>query len=296
MRRNKIGRSLLTIMAFASITGLLAGCSGKSGVDNNTLVIGMECNYQPFNWTAKESSDFTLPINGTSEHADGYDIAIAKYLSEDTGLPVVIKRIEWAGLIPGLQNNEINMVLAGMTDTAERRESIDFTDPYLESDLAFLIKTENMPQGYGTKENPATYEQLLDLFDGKSLICQSSVVGDGFIEDYFTNNNAGKTIKHNDPLATYPLAANDVKQGTSFAMPAESPVCEAMESLGGLSTLYCDKSFLSEEDQVGLTVSIGIKKGNSELEEILNTSLAKLSNDQRGVLMGEAAQRSASNA
>ena len=293
MKRNSIRKMILSLISVASISGGLTSCNSLT-VSNDVLVIGMEANYQPFNWTASKESEYTLPIYGTNEYADGYDIQIAKYLSKDLNKEVYIKRMTWDSLIPSLESNDINMVLAGMTDTSERRKSIDFTIPYLSSDLTFLIKTENMPSGYGTKENPATYEQLLELFKGKSLICQASVVGDDFIDTYF--KNVDSSIKHNSPLATYPLAAQDVKSGNSFAMPAEAPVCEAMCNLGGLSVVYCDYSFLSEEDQNGLSVSIGIKKGNSELKELLNTSLAKLLDSEKSALMGAAAQRSADNA
>ena len=121
-----LGLSLLSVAAIN-----LTACGGSS-VTNDTLVIGMECAYQPFNWTEAKSNEFTLPIDKTSEFADGYDIAVAKYLSEDLNRPVVIKRIEWGDLIPSLNNGSINMVLAGMSSTEERRKTIDFTDPYLE--------------------------------------------------------------------------------------------------------------------------------------------------------------------
>ena len=280
-----LGLSLLGIAALN-----LTACGG-SGADNNTLVIGMECAYQPFNWTQNNANEFTLPIDGTSEYADGYDIAVARYLSKDLNRPVVIKRTNWEDLIPSLQSGSINMILAGMSSTAERRETIDFTNPYLESDLAFLIKTENLPAG-NSKENPASFQDLLSLFDGKSLVCQSAVVGDDIIEDYFVSAT-GVNIRHSAAQATYPLAAIDVQRGISFAMPAELPVVEAMANLEGLSVLYCDYSFLSESDLEGLKVNIGIKKGNDSLRNDLNASLARLSQAERSTMMGAASQRSA---
>ena len=166
----------LSLLGVASIN--LVAC--QNAAPSNALVIGMECAYQPFNWSQNNSNEFTLPIDGTSEYADGYDIAVARYLSQDLNRPVIIKRTEWGDLIPSLQNGSINMILAGMSSTAERRETIDFTDPYLESDLAFLIRTENLPAG-NSKDNPASYQDLLNLFNGHSLICQSGVVGDDII-------------------------------------------------------------------------------------------------------------------
>lgn len=292
MKRKILSLSVV-LLATAGVTAL-SSC-GNSMVDNSRLVIGMECGYQPFNWTAPEESEFTLPIEGTTEFVDGYDIQVAKYLSEDLGKEVVIKRIVWDSLVPELNSGNINMILAGMSSTFERRQTIDFTDPYLTSDLAFLIKKENLPEG-NSSENPASYEELLSLFSNQHLICQRGVVGDDYIQKYFSDVDS--SIVHNDPLATYPLAANDVSQGTSFAMPAELPVCQAMVNIDpeNLAVLYVEQNFLDDTDLEGLSVSIGLKKGNDELRNELNTSLAKLSNAKRGELMGAAAQRSAENA
>ena len=289
MKSKFLGFFALIISLFS--LSFLSSC-GEATVDNSRLVIGMECGYQPFNWTVSSASEYTLPIDGTNEFADGYDIQIAKYLSEDLGKEVVIKRTVWDSLITDLNAGNINMVLAGMSSTAERREQIDFTDPYLTSDLAFLIQKENIPEG-NSETNPLSYEDLLTLFSGESLICQRGVVGDDLIETYFSS--VDETIQHNDPANTYPLAAMDVDQGVSFAMPAELPVCEAMVNISpdNLGILYVDQSFISDVDKEGLSVSIGIKKGNDELREEINASLAKLSDEKRGQMMGEAAQRSA---
>ena len=287
--RNKIYVLGLTLVSLSSIA--LSACSGSS-VDNSKLVIGMECAYQPFNWTESAANNFTLPIDGTNEFADGYDIAIARYLSQDLGKDVVIKRIEWDDLIPSLQNGAINMVLAGMSSTAERRKTIDFTDPYLKSDLAFLMRKENIPSG-NSASNPLNYEGLKSLFSGHGLVCQANVVGDDIIEDYFASVE-GLNITHSAAQQTYPLAALDVQNKISYAMPAELPVVEAMAAIApnDLGVLYCDYSFLSEGDLEGLSVNIGLKKGNSELLNELNASLAKLSQAERGRLMGEASKRS----
>ena len=283
-------RNYLLALSLLSLTSIALSACGNNAVDNSKLVIGMECAYQPFNWTVSSSNEFTLPIDGTNEFADGYDIAIARYLSKDLNKDVVIKRIEWDDLIPSLNNGAINMVLAGMSSTAERRQTIDFTEPYLKSDLAFLMRSENIPIGH-SKNNPLNYSQLKTLFSGHSLVCQANVVGDDIIETYFASDKS-LNISHSAPQQTYPLDALDVQRGISFAMPAELPVVEAMANLDGLGVLYCDYSFLSAGDLEGLSVNIGLKKGNSELLEQLNASLAKLSQDERGRLMGEASQRS----
>ena len=283
----------LVIGLFTSFLSLGATSCGTK-VDNSKLVIGLECAYQPFNWEVSTNTEYTLPIFGTSQYADGYDIAIARYLSKDLGKDVEIRKIEWDALIPSLLNGEINMILAGMSSTEERRKTIDFTDAYLTSDLAFLMKKDFIPVG-NSKESPIGYQDLLSLFNGKSLVCQMGVVGDDIIEDYFTSAE-GYTITHASPLKTYPLAALDVSRNIAFAMPAELPVVEAMTNIDpSLGVLYVDYSFMSESDLEGLSVNIGIKKGNEDLRKELNASLGRLSQEERSRLMGEASVRSGAN-
>ena len=270
----------------------LASC-GNSGVTNDTLVIGMECGYQPFNWTTRTSSDYTLPISGTTgEYADGYDVQVAKRLGGILDRPVEIHRIVWDNLITSLQNDQINIILAGMSYTDERAAQINFSNPYLTSDLAFLVRKDYVPAG-NSASNPLSYEDLLELFSGHNLICQSAVVGDDYIQTYFTDVDS--TIIHSNPVATYPLAAMQVAQGTAFAMPAELPVVEAMINLDSdnLAVLYVEQDFIAEDDLTGLSVNVGIKKGNEELLNDINSALAQISNSERGELMGEAAIRSA---
>lgn len=290
----KIFKSLF--VGTLSALALTACANSNAEVNNDTLVIGMECNYQPFNWTTFTETEYTLPISGTNgEYADGYDVAVAKYLSEATGKEVVIQRLVWDNLIPSLNSGTINMILAGMTDTPERRQSIDFTDPYLSSDLAFLIKTADLNTYFpdNSAENPATYEELLAAFSNQILVCQANVVGDDFIDTYFSSVDS--SILHNTAATSYPLASQQVSQGIAFAMPAELPVVEAMTNISdNLSVLYVDDSFLQGEDQNGMKVSIGVKKGNQELIDELNEALSKLSDTTREEMMGAAATRSAS--
>ena len=56
---------LLGIIALSGLSTMTA-CSNP-GVTNDVLVIGMECNYQPFNWTTSKSSEYTLPIDKTND-------------------------------------------------------------------------------------------------------------------------------------------------------------------------------------------------------------------------------------
>ena len=58
-----------------------------------TLRVGMECNYAPFNWTQAAESAEALPIAGGG-YADGYDVRIAKMVAESLGMDIEIVKTE----------------------------------------------------------------------------------------------------------------------------------------------------------------------------------------------------------
>ena len=106
-----------------------------------TLRVGMECNYAPFNWTQANESAEALPIAGGG-YADGYDVRIAKMVAESLGMDIEIVKTEWDGLIPSIMSGAIDCIIAGMSPTEERMFTIDFSDPYYESDLVIVVKAD----------------------------------------------------------------------------------------------------------------------------------------------------------
>lgn len=109
-----------------------------------TLRVGMECAYEPFNWTETGANSLgAVPISGEGKdglYANGYDVQVAQYVANKLGLKLEIYSIEWDSLIPALQSGTIDAVVAGMSPTAEREEEIDFTNTYYESNLVVIIK------------------------------------------------------------------------------------------------------------------------------------------------------------
>lgn len=109
-----------------------------------TLKVGMECAYQPFNWTETSAKTIgAVPISGEGKdglYANGYDVQIAQYVANKLGLKLEIYAIEWDSLLPALNSGAIDAVCAGMSPTAERAEQVDFTQTYYESNLVVIIK------------------------------------------------------------------------------------------------------------------------------------------------------------
>ena len=102
-----------------------AACSKKSA--SNELVVGMELSYPPFE---------TIDAAG---RPTGVSVDLAEALGKSLSRPVRIENIPFTGLIPSLKTGKIDCIISSMTDTPERRESIAFSEPYLNIGLALLV-------------------------------------------------------------------------------------------------------------------------------------------------------------
>ena len=104
--------------------------------------VGMECAYAPFNWQQTEADENSVPIDGGVGYAGGYDVEIAKRIADGLGRELVIVKLEWDGLIPALQSNMIDAVIAGMSPTAERKMTVSFSDSYYTSNLVVVVRKD----------------------------------------------------------------------------------------------------------------------------------------------------------
>jgi putative lysine transport system substrate-binding protein len=144
-------RKLMLFIAMSlSVIMLLAGCGSSSSPDikapaatsggNGTFKVGLEAGYAPFNWTQMDNSNGGVKISGSAEFAGGYDVEIAKKIAAGLGKELVIVKTEWDGLVPALTSGKIDAIIAGMSPTAERKQTIDFSNIYYKSDLVMVVK------------------------------------------------------------------------------------------------------------------------------------------------------------
>lgn len=111
---------------------------------NGTLKVGMECAYEPFNWTETSNPSIgAVPISGEGkegQYANGYDVQMARYIANQLGMKLEIYAYEFDSLIPGVDSGALDAIIAGMSPTAKREMQIDFTQTYYESNLVIVIK------------------------------------------------------------------------------------------------------------------------------------------------------------
>ena len=100
---------------------LLVACAKR-----DVLVIGVDATYPPF-----EFVDQGGQISGVSA-------AIAAEIGRDLGKPVEFRNMNFDGLIPALQSGQIDLIISSLTANEQRRQSIDFSEPYVKTGLSIL--------------------------------------------------------------------------------------------------------------------------------------------------------------
>ena len=73
----------------------------------------------------------------------GFDIDFVNALGEAMGREVVIKDMSFDGLLPALQTNKVDIVVAGMTATEERKKAVNFSEPYYSANQVIILPEAN---------------------------------------------------------------------------------------------------------------------------------------------------------
>jgi putative lysine transport system substrate-binding protein len=264
-------RRLSAIMSLV-LTGalLLTGCgSSNAKEDENVFRVGMEAGYAPFNWTQMDDSNGGVKIDGGAEYAGGYDVEIAKKIADGLGKELVIVKTEWDGLVPSLQSGKIDAIIGGMSPTAERKESIDFSDTYYKSDLVMLVKN-------GGKYANAT---SLKDFSGAKISAQLNTF-------HYSVINQIEGVNLQPAMDNFTAMRVALESGVIDGYVTERPEAISAESANSNFKMveFTDGFVTSEEDTA---IAVGLQK-DSELTEKINQILAGISGDEQKSIMDAA--------
>jgi len=93
-----------------------------------TLRVGLEGTYPPFNYKDEQGK------------LAGFDVEIAQALAERMGLKAEFTPTEWSGILAGLQAGKYDVIVNQVAATDKRRETFDFSDPYVLSQAQFIVR------------------------------------------------------------------------------------------------------------------------------------------------------------
>ncbi len=234
-----------------------------------TFTVGLEAMYAPFNWTQLDDKNGAVKIAGSQEFAGGYDVEIAKRIADSLGKELVIEKIEWDGLEPALRSGTIDAIIAGMSPTAERKESIDFSDIYYQSEFVIVV----------LKDGPYASATKLEDFSGATVTGQLNTSHYGVIDQI-----AG--VKKDTAMSDFGAMRVALETGIIDAYVSELPEgVSASEANPKFTYITPNPNFNAPIEEV--SVAVGLKKGSDLLDKV-NEALSKITEDERKELMNQA--------
>ncbi len=264
------------ILALATAAVLILGCAlvftscAKPG--SNEFKVGLECAYAPYNWTQSTDAKGAVQISGSNDFAGGYDVEIAKKIAEGLGKKLVIVKTVWDGLTPAVQSGTIDAIIAGMSATDKRKQTLDFSDPYYNYDLVIIVKADSKFAG-------AT--SLAD-FAGAKITAQLDTLHYGLIDQI-------PDVQKQTASQDFPTMRVALDSGSIDGYVSETPegISAQLTNPNFKMIIFEDgKGFEATSDQK--SVSVGLKKGSSDLAEKINKILAGISEEQRDQIMQNA--------
>ena len=213
--------------------------------DSDTLVMATNATFPPYEY-----------VDG--EEYKGIDIEIAQAIADAMGKKLEVDDIDFDSIIPAITTGKADMSLAGMTVTDERKENVDFSDSYATGVQVIIVPEDSDITGPDDLAN----DKMIGVQQGTTghIYCSDTPKNGGFGEDHVTAYPNGASAIQ--ALQTGNVYSVFIFNDQEKAFLAENP---------GLKII--DTEYVTED------YAIAVKKGNTELLDQINETLAKLKAD-----------------
>lgn len=246
-----------------------------------TLRVAMECAYAPFNWTQTDDSNGAVPMAGSSDYVNGYDILVAKKICEYNGWNLEVYKTEWDSIILGLQSNKYDAIIAGMLITDERKQVVNFSDTYYVANDCLLVK----------KDSPFASATSLAEIQGSSIVTQVDTMWDSAYIDQVED------VNHLVPLGTVPEIVVAVTSNKADFGLLDTPSCMSACSTNPELT-YIEfeqgKGFTLPEGQSN-NMGIAVRPEDTKVLEKINEALADFDDAAKKEYMEKAIEMQPAN-
>ncbi len=217
--------------------------AGSEAIADGVLTVGTNAEFPPFEYV------------GDDGQPDGFDVALIKAIGEKLGVQVEVENMEFDSLVASI-GNKIDVAIAGMTVTEERKNSVDFSDAYYDA-LQYVI----VPEG----SEIATFDDLA----GKTIGVQLGTTGDFIASDDVDGASVSQYNKAVD-------AVNDLINGrVDCVIIDKNPALVFEEKFAGQVKALDGAQFNFEVENY----AIALPKGDTALAEQINTALQEIKAD-----------------
>lgn len=252
-------KKMITIAIAAAMSAMMLGTAVYA--DGDTIKFATNPEFPPFEYITTE---------GVIDQYDGIDMAIAAKIGELTDCEVSMESYEFDSLLVALQNDQIDAVIAGMTVTDERKESVDFSTPYYTATQVMIVpedsdieKAEDMDGkeirviqgytgetclvdlGYDYQSLKKGSDAILELINGK---CDVVVIDSATAEKYIADNEGLKIVEDEDAFGSeeYAIAVN---KGNDELLEKINTAIESMLEDGTISEIAAEYANTEAEEE-----------------------------------------------
>ena len=264
MQMNMNRREFLAAYGTVAAGAVLAGCGnsnatsadsssdaksdekkGMALIEDGKLTVVAELGFAPFEYMDEKTGE---PV--------GFDVDVINAVAEKMGLTAsYLPNQKFDTLVPIIkQGGKADVSIAAITITDERMESVDFSEPYLDSNQAIVV----------AKGSSETEETLNDA--SKQVVCQGGTTGDEWIGE-----NLPDAVRV--PVDDVTAALTGVQTGLYQAMVVDLPVASYM-----LAQSFSDLQIV-KEIPTGEQYGIAVSKDNPELTQAVNKALEDMKSD-----------------
>ena len=228
-------RTVFLLVLIAAVAGLVFAGGQQEG---DKIVIATDATWPPMEF-----------INADKELV-GFDIDLMNLASEEGGFEVEFKNTAWDGIFAGLANEQYDAVMSSVTITEERKETMDFSIPYINAGQILVVQK-------GTSG-----VETLDDLKGKAAGAQIGTTG--FFE---IQKVEGVEAKSYDEVG---LAFEDLINGRISGVVADTPTAASFVLQ---NEDYKDQLKIVGEPFTDEYYGVAVKKGNDEVLETINKGL-----------------------
>ena len=264
MQMNMNRREFLAAFGTVAAGAVLAGCGnsnatstdsssdaksdekkGMTLIEDGKLTVVAELGFAPFEYMDEKTGE---PV--------GFDVDVINAVAEKMGLTAsYLPNQKFDTLVPIIkQGGKADVSIAAITITDERLESVDFSEPYLDSNQAIVV----------AKGSSETEETLNNA--SKQVVCQGGTTGDEWIGE-----NLPDAVRV--PVDDVTAALTGVQTGLYQAMVVDLPVASYM-----LAQSFSDLEIV-KEIPTGEQYGIAVSKDNPELTQAVNKALEDMKSD-----------------
>lgn len=274
-------RKFLAILTMLVMAVGLTACGqvdAAKDLDNvkssGVLKVGMECGYAPFNWTQTDDSDGAVKIANADGYANGYDVQVAKKIADQLGVKLEVYSYKWEALIPAVESGKLDCVIAGMSPTDERKETVDFTSNYYVSNLVIIV------------EKNGEYADAASLadFDGCKIGAQDGTFHANAVSQI---SNVNRTVMDDFTLLYTALTAHTI-DGYIAEEPTAYAICASNDELTYAPLVNNDTGFDCSDGDTAIAVAV--RKGSS-LNASISDIIDGISESDRSALMMEMVEK-----